>query len=644
MLFKIDQGLFEKNEDICAGVVIAENFDGSTDANGVMNLLSAQIKTEKDNLKEKSVKDLAFLKPYHENMEKLGINPSKYPCSIESLLTRLARKGELPGINSAVDLGNYISLKFKLPVGVHDQDTFTGDLCIRLADSEDVKNNTGVSFEDFSPGEPIYAVQNSVRTRRWIWRQMPAGRITPEAKNIVFPIDGFSSNRETIEKACLELSEILEKNFNCTVRTGILDKEHPSIKLSQLDEDEKEIENTIKIMLKGVMEHSAVADIREKLSRLKRENSCLRVKLGLDPTAPDIHLGHTVVLRKIRQLQDLGHKAIIIIGDFTGKIGDPSGKSKTRNQLNEEEVQRNARTYQDQIFKILDKNKTEVCFNSQWFDVMTFTEVIKLTATSTVARILEREDFKNRYDNKQPIGMHELIYPFLQGYDSVAIRADVELGGTDQTFNILFGRDMQRAHNQEPQITLFMPLLEGTDGKEKMSKSLGNYIGINEDPSVIFEKIMKIPDPLIIKYYNLCTDLHPDETEKIQQRLNNGENPRDIKIELALEITTLYCGKTNAENAHNHFIQAYQQNKAPDDIAVLSVGSEGQNRGENLINAIAELNIYKYKGEIRTLFKQGAISLNNEKIKDPRDVKDLKNDDILQIGKGKFYKIHIAGV
>ena len=277
-----------------------------------------------------------------------------------------------------------------------------------------------------------------------------------------------------------------------------------------------DIENTIKIMLKGAADHTDVEEIREKLKKVDAEHRPLRIKLGLDPSAPDIHLGHAVVLRKIKQLQDLGNEVIIIIGDFTGMIGDPTGKSKTRKQLTKEQVEENARTYQKQIFKILDPSKTTVRFNSEWLGKMDFRDVINLCSKCTVARILERDDFQKRYTNNQPIAVHEFFYPLMQAYDSVAIQADLEMGGTDQTFNVLMGRNIQKDYGQDPQITLFMPLIEGIDGVEKMSKSLGNYIGVNEDANTMYEKVMKIPDSMIIKYYNLCTDVHPDDVAKIE--------------------------------------------------------------------------------------------------------------------------------
>lgn len=275
------------------------------------------------------------------------------------------------------------------------------------------------------------------------------------------------------------------------------------------------IDEQIKIISKGVDEIIGLDELKEKLAK----NKSLTVKLGLDPSAPDIHLGHTVVLRKLRQLQDLGHNIVIIIGDFTGKIGDPTGKSKARKALTTEQVLENAKTYKEQMFKVLDKKKTKVNFNSEWLSKMNFEDVIRLGSKMTVARMLEREDFKKRYENQMPISIHEFFYPLMQGFDSVEIKADIELGGTDQRFNLLMGRMLQKEFGQEPQCTIMMPLLEGLDGINKMSKSLGNYIGIDEDARVMFEKIMTLPDELIVKYFELVTDIHPDEVEKIKELL-----------------------------------------------------------------------------------------------------------------------------
>ena len=392
------------------------------------------------------------------------------------------------------------------------------------------------------------------------------------------------------------------------------------------------IDEQIKIISKGVDEIIGLDELKEKLTK----NKPLTVKLGLDPSAPDIHLGHTVVLRKLRQLQDLGHNIVIIIGDFTGKIGDPTGKSKARKALTTEQVLENAKTYEEQIFKVLDKKKTKVNFNSEWLSRMNFEDVIRLGAKMTVARMLERDDFKKRYENQMPISIHEFFYPLMQGFDSVEIKADIELGGTDQRFNLLMGRMLQKEFGQEPQCTIMMPLLEGLDGINKMSKSLGNYIGIDEDAKVMFEKIMTIPDELIVKYFELVTDIHPDEVEKIKELLRDGTNPRDIKMQLGREIVELYHGKDAVNDAEDRFKLVFQRKEIPDDIKCVEVSKENLDLAEIITNNL----LVKSKNEFRRLVVQGGVKVNGEKLGNIEDL-ILSEEMIIQIGKKKFIKIII---
>jgi len=399
-----------------------------------------------------------------------------------------------------------------------------------------------------------------------------------------------------------------------------------------------DIEETIKLLLKGVAETSNELQLREKVQEVYNEGRVLNIKLGLDPSAPDIHLGHAVVLRKICQLQRLGHKATIIIGDFTGMIGDPSGKSKTRNQLSKEQVIANALTYQNQIFKIMDPEKTDVRFNSEWFDNMSFRDVINLCSKSTVARMLERDDFHKRYTSNRPISIHEFFYPLMQAYDSVVIKADIELGGTDQTFNILMGRNIQKDYGLSQQIAIFMPLLEGVDGKEKMSKSLGNYIGINEDAKDMYIKIMKVPDQLIVKYYELTTDVHPDKIRAIIVLLEEGKaNPRDIKMQLARDIISLYHSYEELFEAEKSFKAIYQKLSVPENIPIIFYDSSMMDEYGmcSLIECISSTGNYNSRSEIRRLIIQGAVKINGEK-----SVKlsfAPTNDTIIQVGKWNVF-------
>ena len=643
MVFKIEKTMLDLGGGIYTGVVAAFGLDNASSHEKIEKLLKSEIAKAHEEFLNTDLKHYDQLDVYRQAMQEVGIKASKYPCSVEALLTRVAKHGELPFINPAVNLGNYISLKYRVPVGVHDIDTLAeSELCVRLANEADCATSDKEKKDDLTVGEPVYVSGNSVRTRRWMWRQMPAGKVSESSVNLIFPIDGFTKNKDTIDKACAELAALLQEFFGIEPEVGRINRENNEFHFGPMSEEERDIENQIAIMLKGVANHTAVSEIRDKLITAKHENRPLRIKLGLDPSAPDIHLGHSVVLRKIRQLQDLGHHAVIIIGDFTGMIGDPTGKSATRKQLTRAQVEENANTYMEQIFKIIDSDRTEVHYNSEWLSKMTFADVIELSAKCTVARMLERDDFNNRYTNHLPLSIHEFFYPLMQAYDSVAIRADIELGGTDQTFNILMGRNIQRDYGMEPQLTLFMPLLEGIDGKDKMSKSLGNYIGINEPPAVIFEKVMKIPDSLIIKYYNLCTDVHPSQVAKLQHMLDTGTNPRDVKMLLAREITTLYTGAEAAAKAEERFKDVFQKNQVPDDAPVVSLALQaGLPHGEVLTSELVKNGYFKSKSEIRRIFQQGGASFDGQRILDLKELVMSKEEHVLKLGKNKFFRLCI---
>ena len=401
-----------------------------------------------------------------------------------------------------------------------------------------------------------------------------------------------------------------------------------------------EINEQLKIIKKGVAEIISEEDIIKKLEKSAKENKPLTIKLGLDPSAPDIHLGHTVVLRKMKAFQDLGHQVVIIIGDATGMIGDPTGKSAVRKQLSHDQVLENARTYQEQIFKILDREKTIVKFNSEWLQAMNFMDVANLASKYTVARMLERDDFKKRFTSNQSISIHEFFYPLMQGYDSVAINADIEMGGTDQKFNILMGRTLQKEYDQEPQIALLMPIIEGTDGVKKMSKSLGNYIGISEEPNDMYGKTMSIPDELIIRYFELVTDEHPDSIESMKSDLEQDKvNPRDLKMKLAKEVVKLYHGEEKALEAEQYFKSVFQKKNIPDDIAEMEVSMESEEGLYFIPKLVAQLKLSPSTSEARRLLKQGGIKLNGEKVESDKIA--LQDGDILQVGKRKFAKLII---
>ena len=388
---------------------------------------------------------------------------------------------------------------------------------------------------------------------------------------------------------------------------------------------------------RGVIEILPREEMIKKLEKSIREGQPLRIKLGLDPTAPDIHLGHTVVLNKLRQFQDLGHEVHLIIGDYTGRIGDPSGKSETRKQLTEEEIMANARTYQEQIYKVLDRNKTIMHFNSDWLKDLNLMDVLKLAAKYTVARMMERDDFEKRYKEGLPIGVHEFMYPLMQGYDSVALQADVELGGTDQKFNLLVGRHLLKEYGFEPQIALMMPILEGTDGVQKMSKSLGNYIGVNDEPYEMFGKTMSISDSLICRYYELLTRVPMAEIEFMRSQMNSGAlNPRDAKIKLAMELISTFHSPDEATQAMERFKLVYSERDIPDDIPEITV-SEIDVWLPKFLN---EKGLVDSTSEGRRMVKQGAVKVNGDKF-EQEDI-HLETGMVIQIGKRKFVKIMVG--
>ncbi|MGE5554163.1 MAG: tyrosine--tRNA ligase [Betaproteobacteria bacterium] len=406
---------------------------------------------------------------------------------------------------------------------------------------------------------------------------------------------------------------------------------------------ELNVDAELELLRRGTAEIINEENLRSKLARARAAKRPLRVKLGTDPSAPDIHLGHAVVYRKLKQFQDLGHEVYFLIGDFTGRIGDPTGKSETRPALTKEEVEANARTYEEQLAKILDPERIRVVFNSTWLAPLTFEDVIRLASKYTVARMLERDDFAKRYAEQRPIFIHEFFYPLMQGYDSVALKADVELGGTDQKFNLLVGRELQREYGQEPQVALMMPLLVGTDGVNKMSKSLGNYIGINEPPSEMYGKTMSIPDNLMITYFELATDVPMSELRQLEAGLADGSlHPRDAKRRLAREIVSLYHGSRAAAQAEDHFDRLFLKKDVPDEMPEVELDrAELSSTGRMwIVRLLVRGALAKSNGEARRLVQQGGVRLDGAVVSDPDAEVSVTEGAVLQVGKRQFRRIH----
>ena len=392
------------------------------------------------------------------------------------------------------------------------------------------------------------------------------------------------------------------------------------------------MKESLELIKRGIDEVLTEDDLVSKLKSKKQ----LTVKVGFDPTAPDLHLGHTVILNKMRHFQDLGHKVVFLIGDFTGRIGDPSGKNKTRPSLDKEELEKNAKTYSDQVFKILNKDLTDIRFNSEWCEDLGADGIIGLASKYNLGRMLERDDFSKRYKANQQIAIHEFLYPLIQAYDSIALNADVEMGGTDQKFNLLVGRELQRAFDQEPQVCITLPILEGLDGINKMSKSLDNYVGINEDPDEMFGKIMSISDDLMWRWFELLSFRPINEVNELKKEVKSGMNPRDTKILLAEEIIERFHSKEDAENAKNTFLDRFQKGAKPKDIETFSISLDDDIAIGNLLK---ESGLAQSTSEAMRLVKQGAVKINDEKIDDPKLSIEKNQELLVQVGKRRFLKI-----
>jgi len=396
------------------------------------------------------------------------------------------------------------------------------------------------------------------------------------------------------------------------------------------------VDEQLAIIKRGAVEIVPESELIEKLKKSRKEDKPLRIKLGCDPTRPDLHLGHSVILRKLRQFQDLGHHIILIIGDFTALIGDPTGQNKTRPSLTAKEIKENAATYLDQAGKILDRDKTEIVYNADWLGPVTFEGVIKLSSKLTVARMIERDDFSKRFKNNEPISLHEFLYPLAQGQDSVHLKSDVELGGTDQKFNLLVGRDLQRDDGQDPQVCLMMPLLEGTDGTLKMSKSYDNYIGINEEPNEMYGKVLSIPDNLIYRYFELVTDIATEKLPEIRERAK--KDPRNTKHDLAFTITRMYHNEKEAKNARQHFEQTVVNKEIPDDAPEIEFDRGATVR---LLDIISDAEMTQSNGQTKRLIKQGGVSVDDEKVSDINFELTFNEGDQynLKVGKRKYAKL-----
>jgi tyrosyl-tRNA synthetase len=564
-------------------------------------------------------------------------------------------KGEkLPTVNPAIDLANSVSLQFMLPLGGHDLARLEGEFQVRLAHSDDIfspRDLTEGQIETVTPGEIVYADAAEVRTRRWVWRQGRKAQVTASSYYVFFPIDGFVGlNEAKVKEAAQVLAELLTQHLGAVCQTFFVDKDNTVIEWETIKTGDGENPNNFSIVLNQKREADAidelltrgVADIkpgRSELEKKLRSGKQLRVKFGIDPTGPRIHIGRSVAIHKMRQFQQLGHQVVLIIGQFTAQIGDASDKNSTRPMLTREQVEANMQHYKQQISLILDENKVEWHYNTEWFDQMNFQTGIELMSRFTVAQMLERETFSERFHSGKPISLQEIIYPILQGYDSVKIKADVEIGGTDQLFNMMAGRQIQQSEGQEPQSVLMNVMINGVDGR-KMSTSEGNGLYIDEAPQQQFGQMMRTVDEQIIPYFEVITDVPLVEIAAMKVQLDSGINPMNLKKRLAWTLVKMYHGKAAADEAQREWERIHQTGEIPQEIKEWS--PEAGQTELDIADLLVKTGLASGKNEAKRLAGEGGIKINGEKLADPRAKISLSDGMILQRGNRHFIRIKLS--
>ncbi len=631
MRFFLGQDLLERAPDACVAVVVAQGVQHNHAAEGVRARLDAAIAAAKERLRGRAVEQAPEISVWHDRLGRFGVDARESPPSIETLVRR-ALADDAPRVGPVVDLANAISLKHLLPVGAHDLDRLVGDLGVRLARRGEYFTGLGESGVTAVPeGEPVYADDREVRTRRWVWRQGDRGKVTAATRTVFFPIDGFVGvTDQAARTAAEELARAAEELLGARTRVLWVDKSAPCVELP--------IAPTPPDALDRVLGHGFVElyPSREEVERRLRSGP-QRIYMGVDPTSPIIHIGHAVGIRKLAQLQKLGHRIILLIGDFTGRIGDPTGKDAARVPLTREQVLANAETYKEQVAKILDfdgPNPVELRFNGEWWDAMTAADMIRVAAHFTVQQMIQRDMFQRRLQENKPISLHEFMYPLLQGYDSVALETDGELGGTDQTFNMLAGRTLMRALRDKEKIVFVCPLLEGTDGR-KMSKSFGNVIGVSDPPYDMYARVMSLTDDLLLKYYELCTDLDEDALDEVRHQLAMGVNPMELKKRLARTIVALYHSAEAARQAEQRFEREVQRHELPQDVPTVRVTAGTR----PVVDLLVEAGLASSKGEARRLIDGGAVRLDDQPIRDRAATVEVRPGAVLRAGKRSYARL-----
>jgi tyrosyl-tRNA synthetase len=633
MRFVLGDDLLALVPETSAALVVAEGVDPTRSAAAIARLLddaAAAVATPRE-------EDAAAVAVWHTAFAAVGIDPAEHPPSIENLLTR-AHAEDVPRVGPVVDLANAISLKHRVPVGAHDLDKLRGDMQVRLARGDEFFTGLGETHVTLVPnGEPVYADDREVRTRWWVGRQGDRGKVTPATRNVLFPIDGFAgSTAEAARAAAEELAGLASELLGATTRVLWVDRAAPAVDLGR---EPRELDAIDRLLAKGFVE---LYPSRGEVERRLRSGEKLRVYIGVDPTSPVIHIGHAVAIRKLGEMQRLGHKIILLIGDFTGRIGDPTGKDASRVPLTKEQVLENAQTYKAQVAKILrfdGDNPAELRFNGDWWDPMTAREMIQLAAQFTVQQMIQRDMFQRRLAENKPIGLHEFTYPLLQGYDSVAMEVDGEVGGTDQTFNMLAGRTLMQALQGREKVVFVTGLLPGTDGR-KMSKSFGNVIGVSDPPYDVYARVMSLSDDLLLTYYEMCTDLDEDALDEVRHAFANGVNPMALKKRLARYITAAYHDEAAALAAEERFEREVQRHELPTDMPTVTLSAGAWPIADLLVAA----GLTASKGEARRLVDGGAVRLDDAAIRERGHVVQLAagQSPVLRAGKRSFARLAVG--
>lgn len=636
MRFGIAPEVLRAFPNYCVGLVVATGVDNQRSSPEIAEALDQAATLVRQALDQQPLAMNPRLQTWQEAFRQAGVNPTEFPPSVEALARRIAEGEPLPRINPAVDLANAISMRFLVPVGAHDLDRLRGDFVVRYSQEGDWFTPLGQNRgEPVPPGEIVFADALEVRTRRWVWRLGEKNKVTSVSRNVIFPIDGFvGATDNAVRQATAELAHALAAHLGATVWTGFVDQSTPAIDLPvAIRTDPDPIEQVLE---RGIVEIVG----REELERRLRAGIPIRIYLGIDPTSPVIHLGHAVALRKLRQLQDLGNKIIFLIGDFTGRIGDPTDKTAARVQLSQAEVEQNAATYIAQASRILDvwskTNPVEVRYNSAWWDNMTARDMIELAASFTAQQMLQRDMFQRRLEENKPIGLHEFLYPLLQGYDSVALEVDAEIGGTDQTFNMLVGRTLVRILQNREKFVLTVPLLEGTDGR-KMSKSFQNVIGITDPPFDMYGKIMSLRDDLILRYFELLTDVPESELRAMADQLAHGTvNPMDLKKRLAFTIVSQFHSPEEAQAAQERFTREIQRHELPAEIPEVALPRGG---AWPIVDLLVAVHLASSKSEARRLIEQGSVSIDSQRMTDPRATVEVRPGMVIRGRRRQFVRI-----